>query len=133
MYLIWSMTQTVQSKHILIVDDSLDSQEYLKEYLESNGYTTDCMSNGEEALNFLHSTDKMPQTILLDLYMPVMNGFDFRKQQQNDPILKDIPVVIMSGEEDQAFIREKTHTEVLKKPFSVADLLNSLERNLHLH
>lgn len=116
-------------KPILIVDDSKDHQILLKMFLESRGYKVDCTSNGEEALVLLRSAQVLPQTILLDLRMPVMDGIDFRNRQREDPLLKDIPVVIMSGDEDTEQIKIKTGSEVLKKPVSLSSVLETLERN----
>lgn len=121
------------SKHILIIDDSLDQQTLLKIILEANGYTTECRSNGEEALQLLHSDARLPDAILLDLNMPIMGGLEFRKAQQQDPLLKDIPVVIMSGENDLTSTRKKTNSEVLTKPFTIANLIEIVSRNSYLH
>ncbi len=120
-------------KHVLIVDDSLDQQMLLKILLESRGYTIDCTQNGEDALKLLYSMTKMPQIILLDLNMPQMGGLDFRQVQRSDPILKDIPVVIMSGEEDVASFNSCTHAEVLTKPLTILALMEALERNMSVH
>lgn len=121
------------SKYILIVDDSLDQRMLLKMLLESNGYKTQYTSNGEEALNLLHSCQMMPEAILLDLNMPVMGGFDFRQRQLVDPLLKNIPVLVMSGEENTTMIRAKTNLDVIKKPFSIGDLMAALARSVQLH
>lgn len=122
-----------QSKHILIIDDSPDQQLLLKILLEAKGYTTECTPNGKEALSLLRSRKVMPQTILLDLNMEVMSGFEFRRLQRADPLLWDIPVIVVSGEEDVAMIREKMNSDVLQKPLTIASLLEALERNLKLH
>lgn len=121
------------SKHILIVDDSLDQQVLLATLLESKGYTTQCTSNGEIALDLLHSTLKLPDTILLDLQMPIMDGFDFRQIQRNDPLLKNIPVIVMSGDANCAAIQARTQTEVLSKPQNIDELLEVVFRSSNLH
>lgn len=120
-------------KHILIVDDSPDQQFLLKMLLETKGYTTECTPNGREALSLLRSTGNMPQTILLDMNMDVMGGFEFRQLQLADPVLKNIPVIVVSGEEDVSAIEMKMESDVVKKPLSISALLNVLERNLRLH
>lgn len=123
----------IQSKYILIVDDSLDQRMLLKMLLESKGYKTQCTSNGEEALSLLRSCKIMPEAILLDLNMPVMGGFDFRQKQRVDPLLKNIPVLVMSGEENTTLTKSKTNVDVIKKPFSISSLMTALARNIQLH
>jgi CheY-like chemotaxis protein len=109
----------------------------LKTLLDAKGFSTECTSNGKEALSLLRSVKmskgKLPRVILLDLNMPVMGGIDFRRIQQNDPFLKDIPVVIMSGESDMAKTRKQTNAEVLMKPLNILKLIEALERNSKLH
>ena len=75
----------------------------------------------------------MPHTILLDLNMEVMDGAEFRRLQVADPRLWDIPVIVVSGEDDVASIREKMNSEVLRKPLTVSGLLEALERSLKSH
>ena len=125
--------ENFQTKHILIVDDSPDQQFLLKLLLESKGYTTESTPNGLEALILLRSGKNMPQTILLDLNMDVMNGFEFRQQQRADPLLRDIPVIVVSGELDMGAVVAQTNTEVLQKPFAISTLLAALERKTRLH
>jgi two-component system chemotaxis response regulator CheY len=121
--------QITKSKHILIVDDSLDNQELIKMLLEAKGYTADCMSNGEEALALLKITPRLPDTILLDLRMPVMDGFDFWSHQRANPLIKHIPVVIMSGEKDTQAFYNQVNTEILMKPLNISSLMDAVERN----
>lgn len=122
-----------QTKYILIVDDSLDQQALLKLVLEKNGYKIECRSNGEEALELLHSGLKMPDTILLDLNMPGMGGLGFRQVQKQDPLLRNIPVIIMSGVDDLKNSQQDTNLNILQKPFSILNLIDIVERNSDLH
>jgi len=122
-----------QTNHILIVDDSPDQQFLLKMLLESRGYTTECTSNGEEALNLLRSREEMPHAILLDLNMNVMDGFEFRQLQCADPLLRDIPVIVVSGQDDIDSIQAKMNSDVIQKPLSISALFETLERNSGLH
>ena len=81
---------------VLIVDDDLPVRTALKELFETEGYAVALAANGRAALNHLRKGLR-PSVILLDLMMPVMDGWDFRNEQLADPALKDIPVVILTA------------------------------------
>ncbi len=83
---------------LLIIEDSEDLLYLTKELLESEGYEVYGASNGQEALNFLRSTKAKLDLILLDLMMPVMNGYQFREQQMLDPNLAAIPVIVVTAD-----------------------------------
>lgn len=128
------MGQNETSGHILIIDDSPDAQALLTILLQSRGYKIDCTSNGEEALRLLQSSNELPDVILLDLRMPIMDGFDFLELQRENPRIKDIPIVIMSGDEDIELTRAKTHVaDILLKPLHISSIIEAVERNSHLH
>ncbi len=115
-------------KNILIVDDSLEIQMLLRVLLESKGYQIDCRSNGEEALDFLASRQKPTDLILLDLQMPIMDGLTFLFQRKELPVIKDIPVILMSGDEAiHKTGRIENIKTVIKKPLSMASILQALE------
>ena len=81
---------------ILLVEDDADIREALAEMLETEGYQVIGAANGRAALRRL--TDGLrPALIILDVMMPVMDGWDFRLQQSRDPALRDIPVAVMSA------------------------------------
>jgi CheY-like chemotaxis protein len=82
---------------ILVVDDDPDIRESLREVLEDEGYAVTCVSNGREALDHLQKTAARPCVILLDLMMPVMDGWTFREHQLKDPALAEIPVYVISA------------------------------------
>lgn len=125
--------QSIEPKHILIVDDSSEQRFLLKSILEAKGYTTDCTPNGEEALVLLRSKKRMPQTILLDLNMEIMDGFEFRLQQIADPLLRDIPVIVVSGVDDMNSVRAIVNSEVISKPLNISLLLSAVEKSSRLH
>jgi len=83
---------------LLIVDDNTDLQNLTRELFESEGYAVYCASNGREALEFLRENTVKVDLIMLDLKMPVMDGFQFRKEQLLDHSLLSIPVVIVSAD-----------------------------------
>src|SRR5690242_14878079 len=102
-------------EYILIVEDNPDSRETLAMVIEGMGYTVSTASNGREALDYLR-THSLPCLILLDLMMPVMDGWEFRNQQRQDPALADIPILVVSAVNDPDQIRAVDAVDYLKKP-----------------
>jgi CheY-like chemotaxis protein len=80
----------------LVVDDDADIRETLVDVLTDAGYSVRVASNGREALARL-AGDEPPSLILLDLMMPVMDGFAFRAAQVADPRIAAVPVLIVSA------------------------------------
>jgi CheY-like chemotaxis protein len=81
--------------NLLIVEDDVELRKTLASLFEDLDYTVAAAANGQEALFYLQSAPA-PCLILLDLIMPVMNGWAFRSEQLDDPRLAVIPVVIIS-------------------------------------
>ena len=81
---------------ILIVDDDFAIQEGVAEFLECEGFSVVSASNGLDALNQLRSGLRV-DAIVLDVMMPMMDGWDFRAQQRADPALCRIPVVVITA------------------------------------
>jgi len=86
---------------VFIVEDDLDTREMLARFLELEGFGVESAENGRRALETLTAGER-PCVILLDLMMPVMNGWQFREAQVSDPALADIPVVVVSAAGPQA-------------------------------
>ena len=82
---------------ILIVDDSFINRELLTEMLEDEYEVITC-ENGLQALELMEENYNELAIILLDLVMPVLDGVGFLKALQNKPIMKDIPILVISGE-----------------------------------
>jgi signal transduction histidine kinase/CheY-like chemotaxis protein len=81
--------------HVLIVDDEEDAQDLLTKMLTKRGWKTEVANNGQEALDKANSNK--PSLILLDLMMPVMDGFAFMREIQKNKDLKNIPVVVVTA------------------------------------
>lgn len=117
----------VPGNAILIVEDDRDIAETLAEILEYNGYEALTAGNGKEALDKLRQVEKLPRLILLDLMMPVMDGWQFREAQSGDPALAHVPVIIVS-----AHVRAReTAAQLgavgwLKKPVDLDTLLQAV-------
>src|SRR5258705_11392263 len=82
---------------ILVVDDDDDIREVVREILRAEGHETQGAANGEEAVRLLKSGLDRPELILLDLTMPVMDGWDFLLWLDDDASLRQTPVAIMSA------------------------------------
>jgi CheY-like chemotaxis protein len=114
-------------KSILVVDDSRVLRELMRILLEGSGYAVACAANGQEALDHLLRADT-PDVIVLDLLMPVMDGWVFRGHQRCLPGLDSIPVILLSVERnlaEHAFALGAAR--YLRKPFDPADLLAAIE------
>jgi CheY-like chemotaxis protein len=110
---------------VLIVDDYADSRGAVRELLEDNGYEVVESSNGQEALNFLVSgAVTNVQLIVLDLQMPIMNGWQFLTLLENYVRLSTIPVVVVSAH--PALPNQGMHKSIvgcLKVPYQTDELL----------
>lgn len=108
---------------VLVVDDDKNVCDLIRASLADRGYETVVAGNGREALDYLKSAARQPGLILLDLMMPVMTGWEFRKAQQADPAIAAIPVAIITGLPD---IEKKAESigavDVLCKPSRVEPL-----------
>jgi CheY-like chemotaxis protein len=81
---------------VMIVEDDPDTREMLERFLQMEGFDVRTAANGELALRALQA-DSSAHVILLDLMMPVMNGWEFRQEQSRDPKLSKIPVVVVTA------------------------------------
>jgi CheY-like chemotaxis protein len=93
------VTETEAGHDILIVEDEPALRSLLAELLSSRGYTVAMSENGEEAVSYLN-TNPAPRLILLDLMMPVMNGWELRDNMLANPKWREIPVAILSALDD---------------------------------
>jgi CheY-like chemotaxis protein len=116
------MPQAATDCPVLIVEDDEDLREMMAQLLSLEGYRTATVANGREALEYLHEASR-PQVILLDLMMPVMDGWEFRRQQQADPILAPVPVIVLSAL-DQGRASNLEANAFLKKPLDFDRLLS---------
>lgn len=82
---------------VLVVDDDKNICDLISASLAACGYASVTAANGREALDYLRKTASRPGLILLDLMMPEMTGWEFRRLQQQDPSIAGIPVAIITG------------------------------------
>jgi CheY-like chemotaxis protein len=116
-------------KPILLVEDNGDIRTAIKVLLELEGYTVVTAVNGEEALQLLHA-GLAAGLILLDLAMPIKDGFAFRTEQVQEPTLACIPVVVYSGASN---VEDKAASlgviGYFHKPVEIDQLLDLVQRH----
>jgi CheY-like chemotaxis protein len=111
---------------VLIVEDDGDLRETLAELLRLNGYSVLTASNGREALCYLRSGEP-PRVILLDLMMPIMDGWEFRNALATDPSLARVPIVVLSGVDSTAGENHFRAAEHLTKPVTLDAVLSAVQ------
>jgi CheY-like chemotaxis protein len=118
---------------ILVAEDDADILEMLEVVLASHGMEVLRARHGSEALAVLRGPTPHPDIVLLDLRMRVMDGAAFLAEKQADPLLAEIPVVIMTALSPME--QEATGLQVagwLSKPLKLNDLLRTLAAVLHI-
>lgn len=114
-------------KQILIIEDDENIREVLQLSLEFEGYEVLTAANGSEGLKKL-GLGVNPNLILLDLMMPIMNGWEFIEKIELDETNKSIPIIVIS-----AFMEKGTHVKCaafVSKPVDLTTLLNSIKEHI---
>jgi CheY-like chemotaxis protein len=91
------MAETTTRPLVLVIDDDEGIREGIVDLLEEEGFSAVGAANGLDALNFLAESKRKPSLILLDLMMPVLDGWTFCKVRQGVSMLMEIPVVAISA------------------------------------
>ena len=114
---------------VLVVEDDEDIRADLTAILRIKGFAVDEAANGKEALARLRGGER-PCLMVLDLMMPVMNGWELRAAMLADGELADLPVVVVSGKGRIPPDEERTlaPAAVLVKPFELSELLDVVAR-----
>jgi CheY-like chemotaxis protein len=108
---------------VLVVDDESDIRQALAEVLTFEGYEVVDARDGQEALD--KARKYRPELVLLDLMMPRMNGWEFRRAQKGDRALARIPVVVLSAFENDGRMDAEAYIE---KPFDLDQLVSAVRR-----
>ena len=109
---------------VLIVEDDQDIREFMQVLLSASGYTTMTAANGLEALERMREV--RPCMVLLDLTMPIMDGFEFREHQLQDTRLASVPVLCLTAMFDASYVKARLSVPCLNKPISVDRLLEEV-------
>lgn len=113
---------------VLLVDDDRDSCEALAEFLSLKGHGVQCAANGSEALRLLAESPDPPALIFLDLMMPILDGWDFLAERAKNPLLAEVPIVIISGCPDATQkAKDAGAVAFLRKPVEPQTLLRVVE------
>ena len=103
---------------ILLIEDKPGLSEALRSLLELHQYTVAVASNGEEGIRTARAL--LPDLVISDIYMPVLNGLDLLDTFRHDPVLHDIPVVMLTARSEYDDVRmamEKGAAGYVTKPF----------------
>ena len=115
--------------NILLVDDDIMSQIYLRHILEGNGLTVSTADNGQQALDALDKTHF--DAILMDIQMPVMDGLETtRRIRAADTSFSEIPIIAVTSEEYEEHFLASGMNEYLSKPVNQNDIIAAIRRNL---
>jgi CheY-like chemotaxis protein len=108
---------------ILVVEDDDELRDSLLDLLEMEGFWARGAANGVSALEQLEA-GYLPDVILLDLVMPVMNGWQFRQEVANHPDWSQIPVIVITAAEGSSAPTATPVGSYLRKPFGFSHLLD---------
>lgn len=120
-----------EASTILVVDDSPTEIHVLRKILEKEGFNVEVAANGEEGVTLAKSL--MPDLILMDVVMPVLNGFQATRQLSNDSATSEIPVIMVTTkdqETDKSWAKRQGAADYLVKPVTPADLLSKVRSAL---
>ncbi len=108
---------------IMVIDDERDLRDALCTALGDEGHVCVPMANGQEALDALRAGER-PDVIILDLMMPTMDGWQFRAAQCADPMISELPVIVMTASRAANDVGAQAH---LHKPLTLETLLTTIE------
>ncbi|MDB5079936.1 MAG: response regulator receiver protein [Chloroflexi bacterium] len=118
--------------HVLVVDDDAPIRDFVKATLEGEGYAVITAENGSVALQLLTGpASYQPDLILLDMRMPILDGWQFAKAYRDLPG-KKVPIIVLTAATDPAkFAAQIKADNYLPKPFDLLDLLDMVEQFTH--
>ena len=115
-------------KTILIVEDEAEARQALSEYLEAKGYEVTCATDGLDGLNQVKKNH--PKLVLLDLSMPILDGYAFLELAREDHLLEDTAVVVTTAYQTR---RAPGASAVVQKPIRPEKLMPLIHRFVDDH
>jgi two-component system sensor histidine kinase/response regulator len=128
-----SSNTTINKYEILIVDDTPEQIEMAMLVLKSNNYKVRIATKGETALRLLEK--QKPDLILLDIFMPEIDGFELCRIIKNNDAFKNIPVIFLTSSDDEQSIKrgfESGAQDYVTKPFNTTELLARVNTHIKL-
>lgn len=119
------------SKRILVVEDQEDNRQILRDLLSTADIEITEAENGEQALAAV--AKQRPDLILMDIQLPVMDGYEATRQIKGNPATKDIPIIVVTSyalSGDEARAREAGCDDYVTKPYSPRALLAKIREYL---
>jgi CheY-like chemotaxis protein len=116
------------AKKILVVDDEPDILHEVSFILQKKGYEVIPATNGQEALDCIE--EKHPDLVILDLWLPLIDGIEVGRRVKADEALRDIPIVLLTASVDniEGKVKEARADDYLLKPFDYMELLEKVKR-----
>lgn len=121
-----------EGTRVLVIDDSATILAMLGRILRQNQYDVLDAADAERGLQLARA--HAPSLIFLDIVLPGMSGFEALRQLRRDPITRDIPVIMMSGNEmatEQFYVQRIGADDFMKKPFSRGEVFTRINRLLN--
>jgi len=118
-------------KCILVVEDRKDNRQILRDLLTNGGYDTIEAENGQDAITAAEANH--PDLILMDIQLPLLDGYEATRRIKSNPDLKSIPIIVvtsyaLSGDEEKA--RSAGCDDYVAKPYSPRQLLAKIRARL---
>lgn len=123
---------SIVTRQLLIIEDDRDIREPLRDLLTSEGFEVHTAENGKVGLGHLSNGLPTPDLILLDLMMPVMDGYEFLRHKSASPSGDSVPVIVMTAAHPgpEALKRFPAIRQVLRKPLSIPVLLAAIMKHI---
>ncbi|KFN44863.1 hypothetical protein N789_02270 [Arenimonas oryziterrae DSM 21050 = YC6267] len=120
-----------EGTRVLIIDDSATIVALLRRMMKQNSYETFEAGDAESGIEIART--ERPGLIFLDIVLPGMNGFEALRRLRRDPLTKDVPIIMISGNEqatEQFYAHRIGADDFMKKPFARAEVFARIERLL---
>jgi CheY-like chemotaxis protein len=114
---------------VMFVDDDHDLRVLVRALLESYGYEVLTATNGRDAIELLMRQENAPDLVLVDLDMPIMDGWDFLRRLRSDTIFASVPVIVQTAADDPPPAGVAPSVTIVRKPVDIAALLEIVRRH----